>query len=43
MVCICSLKKLQQEVFVGSKYMKSFDDSKPSKFVRYLGANNLYS
>ena len=25
-----------------NKYMKSYDDSKPSKYITYLGANNLY-
>ena len=24
------------------KYMKSFDDSKPNKYITYLNANNLY-
>ena len=45
----CSLKKVWEEVFLGgipskvnSKYMKSYDDKKPSKYVTYLDANNLY-
>ena len=25
-----------------NKYMKSYDDSKPSKYMLYLDANNLY-
>ena len=25
-----------------SKYMKSYDDTKPSKYIMYLHANNLY-
>ena len=25
-----------------NKYMKSYDDSKPSKYILYLDANNLY-
>ena len=25
-----------------TKYMKSYDDSKPSKYITYLDANNLY-
>ena len=27
---------------VNNKYMKSYDDSKPNKFIPYLDANNLY-
>ena len=45
----CSLKKVWEEVFLGgipskvnSKYMKSYDDKKTSKYVTYLDANNLY-
>ena len=26
-----------------NKYMKSHDNSKPSKYIKYLDANNLYS
>ena len=25
-----------------NKYLKSYDNSKPSKYIRYLDANNLY-
>ena len=27
---------------VNNKYMKSYDNSKPSKYIMYLDANNLY-
>ena len=51
LTCIYLLKKELQEVFltllknfskVKNKYTRSYDSSKPSKYIMYLDANNLY-
>ena len=50
LTCVFLLKKLRECVFLiffkyvarPFKYIKSYDDSRPSKYITYLDSDNLY-
>ena len=39
---ISYIAKSHGKVINNNKYMQSYDDKKPSTYITYVGANNLY-